>query len=571
MRERSVKLTGGMYQLVSPRDRYRIPGRPVEMVNYVPDPEGYALTDGYAAFPPPPGSTAMAGAKGPVLGLAQVGEFGEAFVYRELSATAGALGVWRLNSAGTGYERVANDAGLVVAAPTDGTVRSAVFGRATVQRHLTEVYFVTGRGNEVTDGTVADTARRGLFRIYYDSGADAWKVGAVRIGTEVNADPVLRYPEYVTEHKHHIVVGFPAGSLQFSPLGEPAGEWTVLTGAGEIGVGQRITDFVSGYQGVLFVLTEGSVFVLRGETQGSFALDEVAGDYGALSGTAQLLEKPLIFSSDGIRSVSAQDAGTGIEASTLSQAMQPLVERIAQDHLAPLSSFVIRGKSQYRVNFSGGLCIVAAYVGRANERGEEVTWELSTLRLPAGIAHASTDLVRVGAAGAQGERVLYALEGDTDGVVYQEGTTERGAYPPKAFGDVPIKGLIRLGSNDFGTPRRQKRFRTVHVSGRSAADLRLGVVLNDQSRGVAMKVVPGDVDGRLYESPGRWDTDDWDSFLWGGDDETDHLSSEARLQTRASAFRLTLYTPHESQPGGHNEPHVLASAHIGFLPGRDER
>ena len=362
----------------------------------------------------------------------------------------------------------------------------------------------------------------------------------------------LRYPEYITEHQHHIMVGYSLGSLQFSPLGDPEEEWEVLTGAGEIGVGRPITGLVSGYQGLLFIFTSSSVFILRGGSQSAFTIDEVATDYGALPNTAQMLEQPVIFSADGIRAVSAQDAGTGIGAHTLSNAVQGLVDELHRLQELPTESFIVRGESQYRVCFPSGRVIVAAYVPRTTEQGEKLLWEISTLQLPQGIEHASSAVIPdLGGA----ERILFTFDGDLSGTVYQEGTTDTNEFPPEGFDGEPIRAFMRFARNDLGMLRGNKKFRTLAVAGKTARDLRLGVRVNAGTSTVRLK--QKDPEGG---APARW------GHKWGSVES--EVSSDARIQSRDTAFALTVTVP---APGdsGLVPPHVLESVHIGFTQGRE--
>ena len=178
-RSRNIKLQGGVQESVLIRDRHRVPGSPVEMVNYVPHPSGYRLTDGYAPFPAP-GRVPRFG-YGPILAIEQIPELGEVFVWRENAQFRGTLNVYRYDEAGAQWLIVPKEEGLESLALPHERVRTAVFRRATAIARFTEVYFVTGKGNEVRQGQLDPEDRRGLFRVFNDG---TWKVGAVQIGTE---------------------------------------------------------------------------------------------------------------------------------------------------------------------------------------------------------------------------------------------------------------------------------------------------------------------------------------------------------------------------------------------------
>ena len=341
----------------------------------------------------------------------------------------------------------------------------------------------------------------------------------------------------------------------------------MLTGAGEIGVGRRITNLLAGYQGLLFIATDSSVFVLRGSSQSSFSVDRVATDYGALIGTAQVLEQPLVFSADGIRVVKAQDAGTGIVAETLSKGIRGLVDQLARIQQTPTTSAVVLGQSQYRVYFPTGLVIVAAYVTRMTNDGPRVMWEFATLEFPdgMGVEHVSTAKVTpLGGA----ERILFSFKDDDSGTVYQEGTTTPDEYPPEGFNGSPIKARIRLARNDLGMARLKKKFRTIAVSGRSARDMDLGVLVNNQAKKVRLKGRGDVAHGVGYQAPGKWDQEAWDKFIWGRSGDEATMSSSARVRSRDESAAITLSVP---APGADRDelvpPHILTSAHLGFTGG----
>src|SRR5690606_38958512 len=89
-----------------------------------------------------------------------------------------------------------------------------------------------------------------LERMYGVNGKDRGFEWDAEVMVPIETGMVIDKPIRVTVHRNHLFYAFPGGSVQHSSTGTPY-EWQVLTGAGETGLGEEITDFQASVSGVL--------------------------------------------------------------------------------------------------------------------------------------------------------------------------------------------------------------------------------------------------------------------------------------------------------------------------------
>ncbi len=167
---------------------------------------------------------------------------------------------------------------------------------------------------------------------------------------------------YVVLHKNHLFLGFPAGSLQHSGVGDPE-DWDAATGgAGEIGVGQAISGLSPGRGGALHVLCRDSVKTLYGTSAADWQLKVTVPNSGARPYSAQSLVQPYFIAERGISSLEATEQFGDFRPMQPGATVEPL---FIEDALFTrvVASAISKQRAQYRVFFDDGTGIYMSPAG----------------------------------------------------------------------------------------------------------------------------------------------------------------------------------------------------------------
>ena len=300
------------------------------------------------------------------------------------------------------------------------------------------------------------------------------------------------YPSLVAIHKGHLFVGYPAGSVQHSGIGDPFA-WDVDAGAGEIALGQPLVE-IAGLPGdALGLFTEESVRVLYGTSAADWRVERVGSAIDGvrvIPNTIQTLGEPLFADSLGVRALATVSAYGNFRMSTATALVQPLYDQLRGGIRC---SVISREKNQYRLLGEGGSCLILT------SSGEQLL----------GIGYAQYGFEPVCAAFGPDhnghERMVVGAE---DGYVYDLDVGD-------SFDGEPIDAALQLHFNHLGTPRNQKRFRKAvfDMDVPVAFDMRANLIFNYGGSDHAQHLEGvADITG----SHGLWNVDDWGSFRWGG-------------------------------------------------------
>lgn len=159
-------------------------------------------------------------------------------------------------------------------------------------------------------------------------------------------------PEHVAAHKNRLFLSF-GGSLQFSTAGDPT-DWSPVTGAGELAVGEqiiRLQSVVGGDSSVLLVYTTSRIYGLYGDKDTDFNLVLLASEIHVEPDSIQMLDRPVFVTDYGLTTLSASDTFGNFQSSTLSRHVAPY---LSEKRRTIVSSVVVRSKNQYRIFFDDG-------------------------------------------------------------------------------------------------------------------------------------------------------------------------------------------------------------------------
>lgn len=164
-------------------------------------------------------------------------------------------------------------------------------------------------------------------------------------------------PRHVAWAHNFLALGYRAGTVQVSDLGNPLTWVSDSSLAAEIGAGRRITGLLPMKGNSLGVWTDQSIFVLQGSDPATLTRQDISLDSGAIEYTVVNMGQPMFADYRGVGTLSTTDQYGDFQAGRLTWASTPwLLERLQSDNsrVAPLLAFPVRNKNQYRLVFADG-------------------------------------------------------------------------------------------------------------------------------------------------------------------------------------------------------------------------
>lgn len=359
----------------------------------------------------------------------------------------------------------------------------------------------------------------------------------VPISTGMAADT----PTHIAVHKKHLFLSF-RGSLQHSSIGNPY-QWSVVTGAAELGLGDDVTSIlsVSGEAtggASLIATSKSSAHILYGSSSSDWSLVRLSGCQGAYPYTTQEIGGVRYMSTFGITSVAATANYGNFQYSTVSRAVQKLVNGKAGMSVA---SALWRKRNQYRVFFSDGVGLIVSFDLK------------STSIMPFTYANAPT-CVCSELDEDQTEKIFF---GSSNGMVYE---AEKGT----SYDGAEIDFWLRLPFWHSKGPSVRKHWRRVFLTTRSEgySTVKVGREIDFGSPNVGIST-PGD--SPALTRGGYWDSPDsvWDEIYWDGRPAIPFV-----IDTPGDGTTISLLFYGKSD---YLQPHTLESAVLHYSPRRLER
>lgn len=259
-------------------------------------------------------------------------------------------------------------------------------------------------------------------------------------------------PISVAEYQGHLFLAYRRGSILFSGLGDPF-DWRVVSGAGELAVGDEITGFLTSNTALL-IFCRSRLEYIGGTSQADFHRRTVSANSGAYSASMQEVGSPVFLDDGGIRSLQTVDAFGDWRQGTLSQAVEPLVKALQRGVGGPTASLVVKAKDQYRLFWGDkGLTL---YTGA---KAPEI--------MPFALNISVTCACR-GVIPDAGDSMDRLFVGATNGFVYE---MDAG----RSFDGDPVEANLRLAWNSTGDARRNKRFHRAFFEFDAPSDALIGV------------------------------------------------------------------------------------------------
>ena len=137
-------------------------------------------------------------------------------------------------------------------------------------------------------------------------------------------------PNHLEIFRNHLFLSFPGGSLQNSSTGDPY-EWSVITGALEIGLGTDVTGMLDYIESAMVVFGRGRVSILYGTSASDFDLVRMSDEEtGAIEWTVQRIGRAMYMDDNGVRSIDTTQNYGNFTLGTVTPPDPPAAGRQAQ-------------------------------------------------------------------------------------------------------------------------------------------------------------------------------------------------------------------------------------------------
>jgi hypothetical protein len=295
-------------------------------------------------------------------------------------------------------------------------------------------------------------------------------------------------PSRIAVHRQALFLAFPGGSVQFSEPGEPH-VFNVVLGAGEIGIGSEVMDFIANTKTSLVILGETTINVLYGSDSSDYNMETLTDESGAFAWTADKVGQSIYMDKGGLRAVTATQSYGNFALGSLSRRIQKLVQAYVKNGIMPTGACRLRTKDQYRIFFSDNTAW-AMHMGAKSP--EIMTLDLG--RLVTCISSVETD---------ESEDIFF---GSDDGFVYH---LDKG----NSFDGEEIEFFLRLPFNHLGSPQQAKRFHKISCECEASPGTEITVAC-DFDYGIGEDLGSGDITLSVFGGGGFWDTVNWNEFFW---------------------------------------------------------
>lgn len=372
-----------------------------------------------------------------------------------------------------------------------------------------------------------DTAGR---RMYGVSGVDkAFQFdgsGYVPISTGMVVDT----PEHLRCHRKHLFLSFD-GSMQHSLVGQPL-RWSAVLGAGELGIGDKITGMHTIPGDVLAVMSRNSTHFLYGSSIQDWNLTEHSSESGAVEWTVQTISTLQYLDDRGVTSLQAVQAYGDFKSATSSENIQPIIDALNGTVIASLR---VRDKDQYRLFYADG-----AYITGTFSKGKLVGWARGEFPDVVRCASSTEDTA--------GHEVL--LFGSDAGFVYQ---MDKGT----SFDGAEMEHVLRLAFNHFKSPARKKRFFEAIIEMTAPSPITINIVmdLNYAHQDILAPLSHG---VEAFSGGAYWGSGVWEEFFW---DSPVVAYSETYLEGTGANMGLTF-----QGAGIYDDPHTIQGVTIHYSP-----
>jgi len=350
---------------------------------------------------------------------------------------------------------------------------------------------------------------------------------------ETGMDPDT--PSFIANNNNMLMLSFQGGSIQNSAPNDPW-TWSVVSGAGEILIGDQCTGFVEEVDNALLIYSEEQIKILYGRTAEEFNLVTLNTEMGAVPYTAQRIGSTVHLDQRGVSSVVSSDRFGNFVPGDLSQLIKPLLD---QKTANVFGSQISRSLNLWRLFYTDGTAVVLGFHGT-----EPAGFTLIDYGRPVTALWSSQTEGNI-------ERAFF---GSDDGFVYEQDVGRN-------FDGNPIEAFVLLVFYHSGSPEQNKRYRkaVLEMSGFQAS-ISGSIDVNYGGTGATGAVVQ---EIGTEAAGGFWDVAEWAEFKW-----SQGVGSDPSFYIEDTGFNVGLHLYHNSAT---ELEHVLHGINITWSPRRLKR
>ena len=341
-------------------------------------------------------------------------------------------------------------------------------------------------------------------------------------------------PLHVATHKLQLFFSYRSSSFNSAP-GYPY-QWSAVTGASEIAIGDTVTGFKDLAGESLGIFGRKRTKQLNGNNIDDFILDNVSDTIGALHYSIQQMENTFAFDDRGIVRTVASDAYGNFQQAVLSRKVQTLINNMRKVFVA---STIYRSSDQYRAYGTDGSGICMTRVGDH--------YDFTFFSYP--------DFVSCITSGEDTTGAPVTFFGTSTGMVMQ---ADKGS----SFDGTTIEAFITFPFNNSESPTTLKTYRkaTLEMSSENYTELKVSTELSYGSNTLPANIL---LDQTVIGPGGIWDIDFWESFFY---DQTIIANPSFRVNGTGLNVSLTVYTNSNTDLG-----HKLDGIIMHYTPRRLQR
>jgi len=251
----------------------------------------------------------------------------------------------------------------------------------------------------------------------------------IPIHTGMNPDT----PDHIAAHQKHLFYSFPNGSIQHSSIVAP-NQWSALTGASELGIGDNVSGFSTEVNNVMSVFTRNDAYMLYGTSSADWELRKFHAGAGAIPYTLQKMDQTFFLDDRGITSIFTVQYFGDFQSAVASDKIDPYIQTKKDNAIGSLR---VRGKNQYRLYFDDKTGVEMTFINKKNQG-----------LMPFTLDHQVKCLAS--AEDSNGFEVLYG--GFDDGYV-------RRIDSGTSFDGGTVSSFVRTAYYHYDSPGSRKRFR----------------------------------------------------------------------------------------------------------------
>ncbi len=312
---------------------------------------------------------------------------------------------------------------------------------------------------------------------------------AIKIDQSGNIIPIYTgltdAPEHIKAFHHHLFLSYGDNWIH-SGIGDPFAPWTLISGADQWGMGDKITGACITPNGTFISFCRNRVDVVYGTSSADFTVKTYTEQYGAVENSVQVSVGPTFIGEQGLSIMTTTQKWGDFALDTVDDNILTLVEQFRE---SVSTSLIVPRKKEYRV-YNGTNCLRMKFTSQGKLRG----FTVDSYQVP--VRNSCVD-----------EHGNIYFTSDT-GYLYQMDSGWN-------FDGDKVPVFFVLAPEHMGALRMKKRFYATVIEAESDGGISSFSVKNEFDLFNPGRLSERDFDIDLELSAGKWDKSKWNEVVWG--------------------------------------------------------